>query len=134
MSRVKRGVRTRAKHKKVYKLTKGFRGRRRNTIKLAKQAMFKQGQNSYRSRKLRKRSFHKLWITRINAACRAAGINYSRLIYGMELARIRVNRKMLADLAAQHPETFKQILEQAKAALPAQGVAPDLETLKQRTI
>ncbi len=130
MPRVKRGVTTRARHNRLFKLTKGFRGRRRNTVKLAKNAMFKQGQNAYVGRKLKKRVFHRLWIVRMNAACRPLGINYSRLIYGLELANIRINRKMLADLAAQHPETFKQIVEQAKAALPALGQAPDLEALK----
>ena len=132
MPRVKRGVTTRARHRKFFKMTKGFRGRRRNTIKLAKAASYKKGQNAYIGRKLKKRQFHSLWVTRINAACRAAGLNYSRLIYGMELANIRVNRKMLSDLAAQHPETFAAILEQAKAALPPAGQAPDLEALKQK--
>ena len=132
MPRVKRGVTTRARHRKFFKLTKGFRGRRRNTIKLAKAAAYKKGQNAYVGRKLKKRVFHRLWVVRLNAACRPLGVNYSRLIYGLELANIRINRKVLADLAAQHPETFKQIVEQAKAVLPAQGQAPDLEELKKR--
>ncbi|MFH0821028.1 MAG: 50S ribosomal protein L20 [Candidatus Peregrinibacteria bacterium] len=130
MPRVKRGVTTRARHKRLFKLTKGFRGRRRNTVKLAKNAVFKQGQNAYVGRKLKKRVYHRLWVVRLNAACRPLGVNYSRLIYGLELANIRINRKMLADLAVQHPETFKQIVEQAKSVLPAPGQAPDLEALK----
>ena|SRR3989338_1194245 len=130
MPRVKRGVRARARHRKIFKATKGFRGRRKNTLKQGKLAMFKKGQHAYVGRKLRKRAFHSLWIVRINAACRAQGLQYSRLVYGMELARILVNRKMLAELAVHHPEVFKTIVEQVKAALPPAGKSPDLEALK----
>ena len=130
MPRVKRGVRVRARHNKLFKAVKGFRGRRKNTVKLAKLALFKKGQHAYVGRKLRKRSFHRLWVTRINAACRAEGLSYSRLIYGLELARVLINRKMLAELAIHHPETFKTILKAAKEALPPAGQAPNLEAFK----
>lgn len=130
MPRVKRGVTSRRRHKKLFALTKGMRGKRRNTVKLAKNAVTKMGTNSYRDRRLKKRSFHQLWNLRINAAARARGIRYSRFIYGMELAGVTINRKMLAELAVNHPEAFDKIAEVVKAALPPEGQAPDLSTLK----
>ena len=86
----------------------------------------KAGQNAYRDRKLKKRTFHQLWILRINAACREHEIKYSRFIYGMELAGIEINRKMLSELAISEPDVFKEIVDKAKAALPPEGQAPDI--------
>lgn len=130
MPRVKRGVTTHRRHKKLLKLTKGFRGKRKNVFKLAKNAAMKAGTNAYRDRRLKKRSFHQLWILRINAACREHDIKYSRFIYGCELAGIAINRKMLSELAVNNPDVFKEIVEKAKTALPPQGQAPDLDKLK----
>jgi len=132
MPRVKRGVTAHARHKKILKLAKGYRGKRKNVFKLAKNAVMKAGTNAYRDRRLKKRSFHQLWVLRINAACREQGIRYSRFIYGLELAGITINRKMLAELAVNHPDAFNQVVEAAKAALPPEGQAPDLEDLKKR--
>lgn len=131
MSRVKRGVAAHRRHKKIISQTKGFRGKRKNVFKLAKAAVMKKGTNSYVGRKLKKREFHQLWVLRINAACRDSGIKYSRFIYGMELAGIEINRKMLAELAISAPEAFKEIVEKAKSALPPDGAAPDLGKLRE---
>ncbi len=117
MTRVKRGVASHKKHKKLYRATKGFKGLRRNTVKWAKNALAKQGTNSYVGRKLRKRDMRSLWITRINAACRPEGVNYSRLTNGLLKAKVIVDRKILADLAVQNPEIFKQVVQIAKAEL-----------------
>jgi large subunit ribosomal protein L20 len=130
MPRVKRGVTVKRRHKKLFSLTKGFRGKRRNTVKLAKNAAKKAMARMYISRRLRKRDFHSLWTVRINAACREHDLKYSRFMYGLELAGIGINRKMLAELAVKDPDVFKQIVEKAKAALPPAGQAPDLEKLK----
>jgi large subunit ribosomal protein L20 len=119
MARVKRGVTAHAKHKKVLKQAKGYYGRRKNTIRTAKAAVEKAQQYSYRDRKVRKREFRALWIQRINAAVRAEGMTYARLIDGMNKAGIDVDRKVLADLAVHEPDAFKAIVEQARAALPA---------------
>lgn len=132
MPRVKRGVASHARHKKVLKLAKGYRGKRKNVFKLAKNAVMKAGENSYRDRRLKKRSFHQLWVLRINAACREHDLRYSRFIYGLELAGIKINRKMLAELAVNHPEVFKEIVDAAKAVLPPEGEAPSLDDLKKR--
>lgn len=132
MPRVKRGVTARARHKKIIKQAKGFRGKRKNVFKLAKNAVMKAGQNAYRDRRLKKRTFHQLWVLRINAACREHDLKYSRFIYGLELAGVEINRKMLAELAIKEPEVFKEIVEKAKEALPPEGQAPDLEKLKMR--
>ncbi|MBN2086937.1 50S ribosomal protein L20 [Candidatus Peregrinibacteria bacterium] len=132
MPRVKRGVTAHRRHKKVLKLAKGFRGKRKNVFKLAKNAVMKAGTNAYRDRRLKKRTFHQLWVLRINNACRELGMKYSRFIYGLELAGIEINRKMLSELAVNNPDVFKEIVEQAKAALPAEGQAPDLEALKRQ--
>ncbi len=129
MSRVKRGVTARKRHKKIIKQAKGFRGKRKNVFKLAKNAVMKAGTNAYRDRRLKKRTFHQLWVLRINAACREHDLKYSRFIYGLELAGIEINRKMLSELAIHEPEIFKQIVDQAKAALPPPGEAPKLEKL-----
>ena len=119
MSRIKRGVTTRAKHKRILEQAKGYRGRRKNTIRVARQAVEKAGQYAYRDRKVKKRSFRALWIQRINAAVRLfdAEMTYSRLINGLAKAGIEVDRKVLADLAVHEPEAFNAIAGQAKAAL-----------------
>ena len=117
MARVKRGVTSHAKHKKVLEQAKGFYGRRKNTIRTAKAAVDKAGQYAYRDRKVRKRSFRALWIQRINAAARLEGMTYSRFIYGLEAAGIDMDRKVLADIAGQDPAAFKAIADKVRAAL-----------------
>jgi large subunit ribosomal protein L20 len=118
MARVKRGVTSHAKHKKVFEAAKGFYGRRKNTIRIAKQAVEKSMQYAYRDRKNRKRNFRALWIQRINAAVRELGLPYSRFIDGLTRAGIEIDRKVLSDLAIHEPEAFKAIVEKAKSALP----------------
>ena len=132
MPRVKRGVVTNRRHKKILKLAKGYRGKRKNVFKLAKNAVMKAGQNAYRDRRLKKRTFHQLWILRINNACRPLEIKYSRFIYGLELAGIQINRKMLSELATNNPDVFAEIVEAVKKVLPKEGEAPDLAELKKR--
>ena len=117
MARVKRGVTGHAKHKKVYEQAKGYYGRRKNTIRVAKQAVEKANQYAYRDRKNRKRNFRALWIQRINAAARSAGITYGRLIDGLNRAGIEVDRRVLSDLAIHEPAAFLALVEQAKGAL-----------------
>ena len=117
MPRVKRGVTARARHKKVLAQAKGYRGRRKNVYKIAKQAVMKAGQYAYRDRRNKKRDFRALWITRINAAARPLGLSYSRLINGLTLAGVEVDRKMLADLAVHDAAAFGAIAKQAQAAL-----------------
>ena len=117
MARVKRGVVAHARHKKVLKQAKGYYGARRKVYRVAKQAVIKAGQYSYRDRRQRKRQFRALWITRINAAARLHGMSYSRLINGMNRAEMEVDRKILADIAVHDPDAFGAIAEQAKAAL-----------------
>ena len=117
MARVKRGVTSHAKHKKVLEQAKGFRGRRKNTIRTAKAAVDKAGQYAYRDRKVRKRSFRALWIQRINAAARIEGMTYSRFMHGLELAGVEVDRKVLADVAGADPAAFKAIADKVRAAL-----------------
>jgi len=118
MARVKRGVTSHAKHKKVLKQAKGYYGRRKNTIRIARQAVEKAGQYAYRDRKVKKRSFRALWIQRINAAVRAEGLTYGQFIHALKLAGITLDRKVLADIAMHEAETFGAIIAQAKAALP----------------
>ena len=117
MSRVKRGVTSHARHKRVLDKAKGFYGRRKNTIKVARQAVEKAGQYAYRDRKVRKRNFRALWIQRINAAAREIGLTYSRFIDGLNKSGIEVDRKVLADLAVHEPEAFKALANKAQAAL-----------------
>ena len=117
MARVKRGVTSHAKHKKVFKAAKGFYGRRKNTIRIAKQAVEKAKQYAYRDRKNRKRNFRALWIQRINAATREQGLTYGRFIDGLGKAGVEVDRKVLADLAVREPDTFKALVDKARAAL-----------------
>ena len=118
MARVKRGVTSHAKHKKVLTAAKGYYGRRKNTIRIAKQAVEKAMQYAYRDRKNRKRSFRSLWIQRLNAASREHGLTYSRLIDGLAKAGVEIDRKVLSDIAIQEPAAFAAIAEKAKAALP----------------
>ena len=117
MPRVKRGVTARAKHKKVISQAKGYRGRNKNVFRVATQAVTRAGQYEYRDRRQRKRQFRRLWITRISAAAKINGINYSRFINGMLKAEIELDRKVLADIAVHDPAAFAQIAEQAKTAL-----------------
>ena len=117
MSRVKRGVTAHARHKKIITKAKGYRGRRKNTFRIANQAVEKAGQYAYRDRRARKRNFRSLWIQRINAAARELDLTYGRFIHGLDLAGIEVDRKVLADLAVKEPEAFKALAEKAKAAL-----------------
>jgi len=119
MARVKRGVTSHAKHKKVLKAAKGFYGRRKNTIRTAKAAVDKAAQYAYRDRKRRKRTFRALWIQRLNAAVRPFGLTYSRFINGLDRAGVTVDRKVLSDLAITEPAAFQAIVEKAKGALPA---------------
>src|SRR5262249_39030144 len=119
MARVKRGVTGHAKHKKIYKAAKGYYGRRKNTIRVAKQAVEKANQYAYRDRKRRKRTFRALWIQRLNAAARPFGLNYSRFIDGLGKAGLAVDRQVLSDLAITQPSAFQATVEKAKAALPA---------------
>ncbi len=119
MSRVKRGVTAHARHKKVIKAAKGYYGRRKNTISVAKQAVEKAGQYAYRDRKAKKRNFRSLWIQRINAATRQHGMTYGRFIDGLNKAGIEVDRKVLSDLAINQPDAFKALVDQAQGALAA---------------
>ena len=117
MARVKRGVTSRAKHKKVLKAVKGQWGRRKNTIRVAKQAMEKAMQYAYRDRRNKKREFKSLWIQRINAGVRAEGLTYSKFINGLAKSGIKLDRKILAEIAYDNPEAFKTIVKKAQSAL-----------------
>ena len=117
MARVKRGVTSKAKHKKVLKSVKGQWGRRKNTIRVAKQAMEKSMQYAYRDRRNKKRDFKSLWIQRINAGVRAEGLTYSKFIHGLNKSGIKLDRKILAEIAYDNPEAFKTIVKKAQAAL-----------------
>ena len=115
MARVKRGVTAHAKHKKVIKKAKGYYGRRKNTIRVAKQAVEKAMQYAYRDRKRKKRTFRALWIQRINAAVREHGMTYGRFIHGLSQAGIEIDRKVLADIAVKDATAFKALVDQAAA-------------------
>jgi large subunit ribosomal protein L20 len=117
MARTKRGVVSRAKHNKVLKSVKGQRGRRKNTIRIARQAMEKAMQYAYRDRKAKKREFRALWIQRINAGVRLEGLTYSKFIYALNKSGIKIDRKILAEIAYDNPEAFKSIVKKAQAAL-----------------
>ncbi|OGA18243.1 MAG: 50S ribosomal protein L20 [Betaproteobacteria bacterium RIFCSPLOWO2_02_FULL_66_14] len=117
MPRVKRGVTARARHKKVLAKAKGFRGRRKNVFRVAKQAVMKAGQYAYRDRRQRKRQFRGLWIARINAAVRELGMSYSAFMAGLKRAHIEIDRKVLADLAVQDKPAFARIANQVKASI-----------------
>ena len=114
MARVSRGTTTHARHRKVIKAAKGYYGRRKNTFKVAKQAVDKARQYAYRDRRVRKREFRALWIQRINAAARVHGTTYSLMIGGLIKAGIEVDRKMLADLAVHQPAAFTKLVEQSQ--------------------
>ena len=131
MARVKRGTTTHAKHKRVLEQAKGYYGRRKNTIRIAKQAVEKAGQYAYRDRKVKKRSFRALWIQRINAAVRAEGLTYSQFMHGIKLAGLDLDRKVLSDLAIREPEAFQAIAATARSAAlettgPIPGTPPNL--------
>ena len=117
MARVKRGVTSHAKHKKVLKAVKGQWGRRKNTIRVARQAMEKAMQYAYRDRKTKKRNFRSLWIQRINAGVRTEGMTYSKFINGLNKSGIKLDRKVLAEIAYDNPEAFKTIVKKAQSAL-----------------
>ena len=117
MPRVKRGVTARARHKKVLTAAKGYRGRRGNVYRIAKEAVMKAGQYAYRDRRVKKREFRALWIARINAAVRELGMSYSVFMNGLKKASIDIDRKVLADLAVHDKTAFNKIAEQAKASL-----------------
>ncbi|HVG51718.1 MAG TPA: 50S ribosomal protein L20 [Xanthobacteraceae bacterium] len=119
MARVKRGVTSHAKHKKVYKAAKGYYGRRKNTIRVAKQAVEKAGQYAFRDRKNKKRTFRALWIQRINAGVREFGLTYSKFIAGLDKAGIEIDRKVLSDLAIREPAAFEAIVTKVKGAIAA---------------
>jgi large subunit ribosomal protein L20 len=117
MPRVKRGVVARASHKKVLAQAKGYRGRRKNVYRIAKQAVMKAGQYAYRDRRQKKRQFRTLWIARINAAAREQGMSYSVFMNGLKKAAITIDRKVLADIAVFDKAAFAQFVAQAKASL-----------------
>ena len=117
MAHVKRGVTAHAKHKKVLKAAKGYYGRRKNTIRIAKQAVEKSKQYAYRDRKNRKRDFRALWIQRINAAARLEGLTYGQMIHGLKTAGVEIDRKVLADLAVRDQAGFTSLAKRAQAAL-----------------
>ena len=119
MARVKRGVQAKARHKKVLKQAKGYRGARSRTYKVAKQAVMRAGQYAYRDRRVKKRVFRSLWIVRINAAARENGLTYSKLIAGLKKASIDLDRKTLANIAVYDKEAFSKIAEEAKSQLAA---------------
>ena len=117
MARVKRGVTSRAKHKKVLKAVKGQWGRRKNTIRVARQAMEKAMQYAYRDRRNKKRDFKSLWIQRINAGVRSEGLTYSKFINGLNKSKIKLDRKVLADLAYNNPEAFKSLVKKVQLSI-----------------
>ncbi|MBH43572.1 MAG: 50S ribosomal protein L20 [Rickettsiales bacterium] len=115
MSRVKSGVTTKSRHKKILKKAKGFYGRRKNTFRAANQAVEKSAQYAYRDRRVKKRAFKSLWIQRINAGCRLHGLKYSNFVNGLKKLNLNFNRKILADLAAREPKVFKNIIDKIQA-------------------
>ena len=123
MARVKRGTTTKTRHKRLMVQAKVYYGLRKNTIRIARQAVEKAGQYAYRDRKVKKRSFRALWIQRINAAVRAEGLTYGRFMHGLKLAGVDLDRKVLADIAMHEGAVFSAIIAQAKAALPAAEAA-----------
>lgn len=114
MPRIKRGVITRKRHKKILKMAKGYRGSKSKLFRVAKQQVMKSGQYAYTHRKLKKREFRKLWIARINAAARNNGTSYSRLVHGLKVAGVDINRKMLSEMAIHDPQGFSELAELAK--------------------
>ncbi len=123
MARVKRGVTTHARHKKVIKQAKGYQGRGRNVFRVAVERVEKGLQYAYRDRRVRKRTFRALWIQRINAGAREHGLTYSQLMNGLKKAGVELDRKVLSDLAVREPAAFKSLVDQAQAALAAEPQA-----------
>ena len=123
MARVKRGTTTKARHKRILEQAKGYYGRRKNTIRIAKQAVEKAGQYAYRDRKVKKRSFRALWIQRINAAVRAEGLTYGQFMHALKLSGVDLDRKVLADMAMHEGAAFSALIAQARTALPEQASA-----------
>ena len=123
MARVKRGTTTKTRHKRLLDQAKGYYGRRKNTIRIARQAVEKAGQYAYRDRKVKKRSFRALWIQRINAAVRQEGLTYGQFMHGLKLAGVDLDRKVLADIAMHEADAFRAIIAQAQNALPAPAQA-----------
>ena len=117
MERVKGGAASHDRHRKIIKSSKGFFGRRKNTFRAANQAVEKAGQYAYRDRKVKKRSFRSLWVQRINAAARLNGLNYAKFIDGLTKANIEIDRKLLSEIAVSDPDTFKDLVDKASAAL-----------------
>ena len=117
MPRVKRGVTARARHKKILVLAKGFRGRRKNVFRIAKEAVMRAGQYAYRDRRTKKRVFRQLWIARINAGSRSHGVTYSKFMAGLKKLAIDIDRKVLSDMAIHDPAAFASIVEKVKAQL-----------------
>ena len=117
MPRVKRGVTARARHKKVLALAKGFRGRRKNVFRIAKEAVMRAGQYAYRDRRNKKRVFRQLWIARINAATRSLGVTYSKFMAGLKKAQVDIDSKVLADMAVNDPAAFGSIVEKVRPHL-----------------
>ena len=117
MARVKGGPASHARHRKIIKSAKGYWGRRKNTFRIANQAVEKAGQYAYRDRKVRKRNFRSLWVQRINAGVRAEGITYSKFINGLNKSGIKLDRKILADIAYNNPEAFKSIVKKVQSSL-----------------
>jgi large subunit ribosomal protein L20 len=117
MPRVKRGVTARARHKKVLALAKGFRGRRKNVFRIAKEAVMRAGQYAYRDRRTKKRVFRQLWIARINAATRGLGVTYSKFMAGLKKANVELDRKVLADMAVHDPAGFSAVVEKVRPHL-----------------
>jgi len=117
MARVKRGVQSKKRHKKILKQAKGYRGARSRTYKVAKQAVMRAGQYAYRDRRQKKRVFRSLWIIRINAAARVEGFTYSKFMNGLKLAKINLNRKVLSEIAISNFDAFKEIANKVKVAL-----------------
>jgi large subunit ribosomal protein L20 len=130
MPRVKRGVTARARHKKVLALAKGFRGRRKNVYRIAKQAVMKAGQYAYRDRRNRKRVFRRLWIARINAAVRGLGLTYSQFMHGFAHSGIEIDRKVLSDMAIKDEQAFAAVVEQVKASLAKLPSTQPAQTVK----
>jgi large subunit ribosomal protein L20 len=111
MTRIKRGVMTHKRHKKIFSLTKGYKGLRKNVFKMAKQAVSKAGQNAYRDRKRKKRTFRTLWITRIQAGLKRHNLSYSRFVYNLENSQVLLNRKILSELSSLNPTTFDEVVK-----------------------
>src|SRR4028119_1873053 len=124
MARVKRGTTTKTRHKRLLEQAKGYYGRRKNTIRIARQAVEKAGQYAYRDRKVKKRSFRALWIQRINAAVRAEGLTYGQFMHALKLSEVDLDRKVLADMAMHEGDAFRALIAQAKQALPNEGDRP----------